>query len=66
MATKTKKTTKKTVCAPAKRRAASECTPRECIRENRLLKMHVTVITVLSIVVCLLVAALVLVIIGNK
>ena len=62
MATKAKKkTVRKAVTKPATRKAASECSPRECIRENRELKMHITIITVLSVLVCVLVAALVLV-----
>ena len=62
MATKAKKKIVKKVAAkPAPRKTAGECTPRECIRENRELKMHITIITVLSVLVCVLVAALVLV-----
>jgi hypothetical protein len=64
MATKksTKKTTAKRKTAPkqASHKSVSECTVRECIRENAVLKMHVTIITILSAVVCLLVLALVL------
>ena len=61
----TKKTAKKTKkaapkAAPVRYKSISECTPRECIRENKLLRMHVTIITVLSVAVCLLVIALVL------
>ena len=66
MATKTKKkAVKKAAPVAAKRRPACECTPRECIRENSVLKMHVTVITILSVVVCMLVAVLVLVALKN-
>ena len=64
MATKTKKkTTRKAAktSAPVRRKSVSECTPRECIRENSDLKLHITIITVLSVIVCVLVAALVLV-----
>ena len=63
MATKTKKkTARKTVSrASAPHKSVSDCTPRECIRENRYLKLHITVITVLSVIVCVLVTALVLV-----
>ena len=53
-----KKTTAKTV--PVKHKPASECTMRECIRENKVLRMHITIITVLSVAVCLLVIALIL------
>jgi len=63
MATKsTKKTAKKTAkrSAAPRTKSVSECSPRECIRENKMLKMHVTAITVLSIVVGILVLALVL------
>ena len=66
MATKSKKRTVKKAAhktvAPAKRKFASECTPRECVRENRELKIHLAVITVLSVMVCVLVAALVIVV----
>ncbi len=65
MATKTKKKTVRKAAhkavAPAKRKFASECTPRECVRENKDLKFHIAVITVLSVIVCVLVAALVVV-----
>ena len=65
MATKAKKKIAKKAmhktAAPAKRKFASECTPRECVRENKDLKFHIAVITVLSIIVCVLVAALVVV-----
>jgi hypothetical protein len=64
MATKktTKKSTKKSAAkAPAKiNKSVQDMTPRECIQANKLLKMHVTIITVLSIAVCALVVALVL------
>jgi hypothetical protein len=68
MATKSKKSTRK--AAPKKSSAprvksVSECSPRECIRENKMLKMHVTVITVLSIVVGILVLALIMAIKDN-
>ena len=62
MATKSKKATKK--AAPkktaSKQRTISDYTVRECIRENKMLKMHVTIITILSIAVCALVFALVI------
>ena len=63
MATKTrKKTTKRTVsnASPTRHKSVSDCTVRECIQENKVLKMHVTIITVLSVAVCLLVIALIL------
>ena len=64
MATKksTKKTTKKAPAkAPVKHsKSVSECTMKECIQMNKVLKLHVTIITILSLVVCALVAALVL------
>jgi hypothetical protein len=62
MATKTKKKGTKTnrVATPVKHKSVSECTPRECIRGNRELRLHITVITILSVVVCMLVAALLL------
>jgi len=65
MATKktvSKKTTKKaTAKAPVRaNKNVQDMTPRECIQANKLLKMHVTIITVLSVAVCALVVALVL------
>ena len=67
MATKAKKKTSKPVksSASTRKKSVSECSPRECIRENRELKLHITIITILSVVVCLLVAVLVLVIIKD-
>ena len=59
----TKKSTKKTTIkakatkAPAKNRGMSV---KECMAASQILKMHMTVITVLSCVVCALVVALVL------
>lgn len=67
MATKTKKKGTKTskVAAPVKHKCVSECTPRECIRGNKELRLHITVITILSVVVCMLVAALLLALTRN-
>ena len=59
----TKKSAKKTTTkakvakAPAKARGMSV---KECMAASQILKMHMTVITVLSCVVCALVVALVL------
>ncbi|MBQ1528063.1 hypothetical protein IIZ77_00240 [Candidatus Saccharibacteria bacterium] len=59
----TKKSTKKTTTkaqaakAPARNRGMSV---KECVVASQILKMHMTVITVLSCVVCALVVALVL------
>ena len=62
MATKTtKKTTKKTVARTAPRNTTAREQIRECIAEHDILRLHVTIITVLSLVVCALVAALILV-----
>lgn len=58
MATKsTKKSTKKTASkTPAT--SARKMTARECIAAHEVLRFHVKIITVLSIAVCVLVAAL--------
>ena len=59
MATKSvkKSTTKK----PAKAAAPSKrATVRECINANEILKLHVTVITVLSFIIAILVAVILL------
>ncbi|MBQ3294502.1 hypothetical protein IJG98_02125 [Candidatus Saccharibacteria bacterium] len=60
MATKksTKKTTTKVAKAPATRGRGMSV--KECMAQSQILKMHMTVITVLSCVVCALVVALVL------
>ncbi len=61
----TKKSTKKTITkaratkAPV-RSGSRELTVKECMAQSQVLKMHMTVITVLSCVVCGLVVALVL------
>ncbi len=58
--TKAKKTTKKvTKSAPAKS-VKRGMTVKECMAESQILKLHMTVITILSCVVCALVVALVL------
>lgn len=57
----TKKSTKKTTTkakAPAKKNRGMSV--KECMAQSQILKMHMTVITVLSCVVCALVVALVL------
>lgn len=59
----TKKSTKKTVTkAKATKTSAGNrgLTVKECMAQSQILKMHMTVITVLSCVVCALVVALVL------
>ena len=60
MATKKKTTTKKTAAkkAPVKAAPARQKTVRECINESDVLRFHVTITTILSLVVCALVAAL--------
>ena len=57
----TKKTTKKTTkkAAPVKA-AARDLSVRDCVSQSSVLKLHMTVITVLSCVVCALVVALLL------
>lgn len=68
MANKTKKRGVKTTSrasAQVKHKPVNECTPRECIRGNRELRLHITVITILSVVVCMLVAALLLVLLRD-
>lgn len=59
----TKKSTKKTTTkAKATKTSAGSrgMTVKECMAQSQILKMHMTVITVLSCVVCALVVALVL------
>ena len=62
----TKKTTKKTTTKAAAKATKAPVnknrgmTVKECIAQSQMLKMHMTVIAVLSIIVCLLVLALVL------
>lgn len=64
MATKAKTTKRVTKKAPAKvpvkHKPVGECTMKECIQANKMLKMHIMIITVLSVAVCALVIALVL------
>lgn len=61
--TTTKKpATRKAKVAPAKAKAsapAQQRTVRECINESEVLRFHMQIITVLSVLVCVLVAALV-------
>ncbi len=59
----TKKSTKKTTTKVAKAAPARKSrgmSVKECMAQSQILKMHMTVITVLSCVVCALVVALVL------
>ncbi len=62
MATKksTKKTTTKAKVAKAPAKNSRGMSVKECMAQSQILKMHMTVITVLSCVVCALVVALVL------
>ena len=56
--TKAKKTTKKTTAKAAPKKAG--LTIKECMAQSQVLKLHMTVITILSFVICALVVALVL------
>lgn len=56
----TKKTTKKTTKKAAPVATRREMSVKECVSQSSVLKMHMTVITVLACVVCALVVALVL------
>lgn len=57
----TKKTTRKTTRSAAKAPARRDLSVKECVSQSSILKLHITVITVLSCVVCALVVALMLV-----
>ena len=56
----TKKTTKTAPAKVAKKTASRGMSVKECMAQSQILKMHMTVITILSCVVCALVVALVL------
>ena len=58
----TKKSTAKKKSTPRKASAKKErgLTVKECLAQSQVLKMHLTIITILSCVVCALVVALVL------
>ncbi len=55
-----KKSTKKIVKAAPRRVSNRGMTVKECMAQSQILKLHMTVITILSCVVCVLVVALVL------
>lgn len=66
MATKStarKSTTKKTASRSSGSRsvsAKSSCTVKECLEDHPVLRFHATILTALSLIVCLLVAVLII------